>query len=1489
MLVVDRVRVFKQQVQDQLKKEFNLMDLREFLNPSFKKKLDAYIDNFNSLDDRMNIIHHISRFYYTREMSERNDIIKKIALLEPKFKLPNKIDSYDKLRQIESYLSSISLIDSNTPLKTRYIVKREMESFEEKVRIAISEFSERNPVKNSENIKENIDKSDHLFEETEEYRLKVNTIFDNIPFNNTQLLIDMDEILSQLEISKEEEDAKESAIDDLQSIVRSILGDNASLHRYGSFASGFGTKGCDVDLCLQLSNCNEDQNDVHIQTKYLLSIQDVLIRKKREQKHIKVVQEVSRSRVPILRLRNEDLNVEMDLCMGTSLGVENTKLLKTYSLIHPKVVSLVRLIKRWAKLRKIGDASAGTLSSYSYVLMTFSYLQVIGLLPSLQSLINHKDCNLEDISTPHYLKGFDCRYFMNLKKLNSIWSPSRKFDDISLDKLFYGFFKYYHDIFVRNASTICIRIGTPLKKIWGSPISIEDPFEIRDLGSVVIREKAPLIFLEIERAYNLISNNASLSDVLQSASKDIDNTNIYASRKPDYIEYEPEEAVKKYIEDGTMYIGKLRANSKRHFEAYVTIENFEKDILIEGLASRNRAIHGDLVAIRIIGEVDGRYQGEIVRIMKRNSPVLFACTLQQQMQPGHFFMIPIEKVYPKICVPFQEFRKIYPYSDDEKICDYIYIVRLNSWKINSRSPKGYPVGIIGLKRDLWAQKRAIFIQHMPEMFEDFFIKNRGVTLSNRISPVKYDTSLDFLYKDWTNRRIFTIDPTESRDLDDALSIEKLPDCRYKIGVYIADVTRFLTTENYHDIEAQKRCTSIYMIDIVEHMLIPSLSQDEASILPNVPRYSMGLEWIMNENGDVDFSSLEFNKGKITSCCRLDYNTAQEIILGNNPDINVSNGFSTLDIYGDVIIMNRIAQNMRRRRKMGGAVSLDSNELYFKLEETGYPISVFKPIHNESHQLIEEFMLMANHLTGITLHNVFGDNAVLRRHVPPDYKSFMSAILKYGKSLNRLLITTGNMNEDESIFDVDIIEKSISNFENGNEQLMRMDEAMNLLVEACAQNEQARSCIRHALLREMTLGTYAREGDCVEESKTHHFALNMDFYTHFTSPIRRYADVLVHRQINELLLAKSQNRLPIAPVQGEMLSNIIEKINEQSARAQHIDEAISKVYLSHYIAKELREGRVVRVKCVVMSCGKRSFTVFIEQFGTEVLCNIFQDLFITPTYVNSSDVLSESDDDSTEIGNISIVWSDPQNQSKIIREINIFPLKTIIVDLRPRLDVVPSSIQIYSIWEYCENPIQPVLIQNQLPEFKFDSNYNFKKFELTYKVITQNESRKKEKHFNERSFKQGRHDEQIDIGNLEQGESNSKKYDNYHKNKKEKKNDSKNKNKKYRKKDKNGGHNKLSKNNNDNNAQKPHTILKRENNSFQNNIQPERDQINYFNPQNQHINENKLNNEEDDIIEFKIDHSNDNENKFYNNLSGRGKKNILNGGRGGRGARGRGRN
>ncbi|KAG2392491.1 hypothetical protein C9374_012743 [Naegleria lovaniensis] len=1132
---------------------------------------------------------------------------------------------------------------------------------------------------------------------------------------------------NELRPSVEEQKTKKELVKDISKIISKIFPETLlepKIFTFGSYASDLSLTGSsDIDICIAFKGF-ENIHDNNIHSRIL-----EMIRKEMNPKIIPVEyshlepqsKSVGRTRFPILTVHDSKRNLDCDLCVANYLGIVNTRMISTYLMvdqtmlkyynacidIHIKnrVKMLIYIVKSWAKRRRISSASEGSLASYSYVLMTLHFLQAIEVLPSLQQLAMSETLStnicVEDISRPHHVQTYDTKYFNNLEKLPFVWKSSdiEKVSKFTVGHLVFMFFEYYAKHFNFDDHVISIRRGngSVLRKnvLRNSQtiISIEDPFEHRDLGCVVSNEMGPLIVSEFKRAFEILSNGGSIQEVLLER-VGVHSRNIYDEKK-DFSGYEdhlPLELVAKMIQKGELFQGELRVNKKKYREAYVTVVGgpFKKDIFIDELKNRNRAMHGDVVAIRVEekksvagsvmkmmktqdashedreqldygtstnvpSEEKKTYQGIVVAILKKKSPSIFPCILMDNTENKDIrWLIPLDRCYPKLRISVSEFNNKFN-SKLFLLEEGIFLVKMTPWNKNIKFPRGTLLGCLGFRKDLWSLKRALLLQFFPNMYDHLFSKkeilaeketgkeasnpkdvlNENDQVETKITDDGFngDTSDNLIQvEDWSqSRRIFTIDPTHAKDLDDAIAIKPIYESnseitdwnrkpyekaqQFLITVAIADVSLYVPLNSPMDKKAKSQGTSIYLMNSVEHMLDPYLSQNLCSLHEGVNRYALAVEFIIDrETCEIMKESVKFNRCIMKSCCRLDYNKTQKMILHyhknkfkgfveNQMDPIIKFGLETdevpcvygnftLDeIYEDVQIFNELSQKLRRQRAENGNVFLSDMKLNFESDKFGFPVMVSKDEHNESHILIEEMMILANKLVAKALYDYFGESTLLRIHSAPKIDKWSEVVACLAEYIYKWKIENlSNEGEEkrrgEKLIVLSMLEKCLKQNIEGiqeNERPITLQQVMNTLIAQTEQHTSLKQVVQYLLLKEMQLAKYATVEDCKnikpatendmelqqnperfqqKYESTWHFALCNEFYTHFTSPIRRYADLIVHRQLIQMM--KEKNMLELGQSKEDVLAfreRTFLSSQQISVIAEHLND---QAYKAHYL-------------------------------------------------------------------------------------------------------------------------------------------------------------------------------------------------------------------------------------------------------------------------------------------------------------------------------------
>ncbi|XP_017066310.1 DIS3-like exonuclease 2 [Drosophila eugracilis] len=442
-------------------------------------------------------------------------------------------------------------------------------------------------------------------------------------------------------------------------------------------------------------------------------------------------------------------------------------------------------------------------------------------------------------------------------------------------------------------------------------------------------------------------------------------------------------------------------------------------------------------------------------------------------------------------------------------------------------------------------------------------------------------------KDMRKTCIFTIDPMTARDLDDAVSIEKLGDNKYEVGVHISDVSYYLLEDNELDNIVKKRSTSIYLANEVIHMLPQPLCM-RCSLLPGIDKFAFSVFWKMNSEGTI-LGKPEFCRTIINSCSQFAYEHAQKII--DNPYENftmndfptILNGFQPDDIKERVLWLHRIASSMRKSRFDNGSLTINNAKLRFVLDPiSGEPLSFEVEKQREANHLIEEFMLLANQAVARFIHDSFPDISVLRNHPPPLTKSL--------KSLREKLGALG--------------------FELDYSSSKALQESMVRLCKDAPNPVAMNACLSQLLMKPMARASYFCSEGKTEPSDFWHYALSIPIYTHFTSPIRRYPDIMVHR----LLAAALKYCTPPCRTADDL--HVLTKLaNERKYNAKLAGDDSSNLFFKRYV----RNKQAIYMRAVVIEIFQHMMNVVTLESGHVISINykmqkVLVDTHNAPNYI-----------------------------------------------------------------------------------------------------------------------------------------------------------------------------------------------------------------------------------------------------------------------------------
>jgi ribonuclease R len=504
------------------------------------------------------------------------------------------------------------------------------------------------------------------------------------------------------------------------------------------------------------------------------------------------------------------------------------------------------------------------------------------------------------------------------------------------------------------------------------------------------------------------------------------------------------------------YLSKGILDVTRSGIGFVSMENKEQDILVRP-NDFNTALHGDTVRVQVISSSSksGRMQGRITEVVERKQ-IEFLGKIEVSAAFA-FFIAETDKPMPDIFVPLS---KLNGANNNDRV-----IVRITEWE-KTKKPQGEVIEVMDSNDENdKAMKEILLEAGFPVFFPEAVLEG-SARLVDTISQDETNKR-----KDFRDILTFTIDPADAKDFDDAISFRKLKDEVYEIGVHIADVSHYLEPGTALDKEAYARATSVYLPDRVNPMLPERISNELCSLRAHEDKLTFSAVFQLTHKGDV--KQYWLGKTVIHSDHRFTYEEVQEIIEQKEGAHKEA-----------VLILNDLAQRFRKQRFKRGAINFSSTEVRFRLDEKGKPIGVIVKESKEAHQLIEEFMLLANKTVAESVSKIKVNKKPIpfpyRVHDTPDKEKllpFIAFAKKYGHE-----------------FDTKTPQKIAESFNQ-------------MLADVHGKPEQ--HVLEQLGIRTMAKAIYTSEN-------IGHYGLGFEHYCHFTSPIRRYPDVMVHRILDQCL-------------------------------------------------------------------------------------------------------------------------------------------------------------------------------------------------------------------------------------------------------------------------------------------------------------------------------------------------------------------------------------
>jgi exosome complex exonuclease DIS3/RRP44 len=688
-----------------------------------------------------------------------------------------------------------------------------------------------------------------------------------------------------------------------------------------------------------------------------------------------------------------------------------------------------------------------------------------------------------------------------------------------------------------------------------------------------------------------------------------------------YPEYYSMSKIMTGLRAGTLHQGVFNVSPYNYLEGSVNVAAFDKPLLILGRDNSNRAIAGDVVVIEVLPKdqwkspstklvdeeavtrndnpeaedneevvtekerkalqeevkmahgknSEGRPQptAKVVGVIKRNwrqyvghvDQGSTGASASSGRRQQNVFVLPMDKRIPKIRVRTRQ-------AND--LLGQRILVTIDAWDRDSRYPTGHFIRSLGELETKGAETEALLLEY------DVQYKPFPKAVLDCLPAEGHDWRVpaDKEHVGWKGRRdlrdilVCSIDPPGCQDIDDALHARPLPNGNFEVGVHIADVSHFVKPNNAMDLEASVRGTTVYLVDKRIDMLPHLLGTDLCSLKPYVERYAFSVLWEMTPNAEV--VSAEFTKSVIRSREAFSYEQAQMRIDDPSQNDELTQSMRTL---------LRLSKILRQKRMDAGALNLASPEVRIETDsdEVGDPLTDVKTkAMLATNSLVEEFMLHANITVAAKIYDSFSQTALLRRHATPPPQNFEELINQLSKKRN--------------------LELDVSS-----------SRALADSLDRCVDSENPffNTLVRILATRCMTSAEYFCAG-AHAESEFRHYGLASPIYTHFTSPIRRYADLLVHRQLAAAIGYEGEDGR--AQVEGVMTRNRLEdicrNINYRHRNAQFAGRASIEYYVGQALKargeKMAADGvdAGIEEEGYVMRVFENGVVVFVPRFGIE---------------------------------------------------------------------------------------------------------------------------------------------------------------------------------------------------------------------------------------------------------------------------------------------------
>uniref|UniRef100_A0A7I4Y1S2 Ribonuclease II R domain containing protein n=1 Tax=Haemonchus contortus TaxID=6289 RepID=A0A7I4Y1S2_HAECO len=529
---------------------------------------------------------------------------------------------------------------------------------------------------------------------------------------------------------------------------------------------------------------------------------------------------------------------------------------------------------------------------------------------------------------------------------------------------------------------------------------------------------------------------------------------------------------------------------------------------------------------------------------------------------------PTDSRMPRMMIPADQLPSGF-FERPQDFAKFMFVARMVEWQATAQFARGKLERTLGVAGDVEAETEGLLFSNNVDTREF----SMSVMHCLPIFETKQWTidEKEFKYRrDLRDSIIFTISARDSHELDDALSIEEISDCDgngtpgFEIGVHIADVSHFVFENTELDAWAANRACTVNLVHKSIPMLPRVLTEDMCSLIPGKDRLALSVMWKMDKTGTI--VDEWFGRTIIRSRVHLGYEHVQNFI--ENPEKlfedeeypKVGDGASLTEIRRKVMQLHMLARRLRSTRVKNGALRIEQPKLVFSLNpETKLPYAVKAEEPQDSHKLVKEFMLLANIAVATKIEAHFPKTAFLRRHSPPKQK-VLREVLEVCEKIGFPLDAASSAR----------LASSLSKFQGGNSLLQSINQVLSML-----------------LAKPMQMGYYLCAGSAKKKDEYHHYALNVPLYTHFTSPMRRYADIIVHRQ-----LAAALGYCPPTEKTVADLERLAQHCNDKKLAAKAVSDSSDDTFFGLIV----KQNGPIEARGVVISVMDASFDVLVLKYG-----------------------------------------------------------------------------------------------------------------------------------------------------------------------------------------------------------------------------------------------------------------------------------------------------